>query len=233
MADLGASKIPGTYSADYYEANEQDGDRIALRWYASLVDRYAPPGRALDFGCGTGWLVRRLMARRSADGLERSTYALAEASRNNPSARFFVDAADVPSETYAAITCIHVVEHVPEEGLAQLFADWRRVLKPGGVVLVVTPDSGGRAKRIQGDSWRGFDDPTHITLRSHEYWEAALDEAGFDVIAAGSDGLWDPPYTNWVADHVRLLPIALQVVTGTLLERPGSGESAVIVARLR
>lgn len=233
MVAAEGSKIPDSYEADYYEANEQDGDRIALRWYAALVKRYATPGRVLDFGCGTGWLVKRLATSGSADGLESSAYALAEAAGNNTSSRFFADVSEVPSATYAALSCIHVVEHVPEGALPELFTQWRRILKPGGVVLVVTPDAGGRGAQIRGDKWRGFDDPTHITLRSHEYWTQALKRSGFDVIAEGSDGLWDPPYGNWLVDRMRLLPIAGQVLAGRILEKPGAGESAVIVAKLR
>lgn len=233
MANSEGLKIPDSYAADYYEANEQDGDRIALRWYAALVKRYATPGRALDFGCGTGWLVRRLAANGSADGLERSEYALAEAARNNAGSQFYADVSEVPSGTYSALTCIHVVEHVEESGLADLFAQWRRVLTPDGVVLVVTPDLAGRGAQIRGEQWRGYDDPTHITLRSHAFWKESLEAAGFEVIAEGSDGLWDPPYGSWLIDRLRLVPIAGQVLAGRLFEKPGAGESAVLVAKLR
>ena len=117
--------------------------------------------------------MRRLMARRSADGLERSTYALAEASRNNPSARFFVDAADVPAK------------RTPPSLVSTLSSTSRRRAGSALCRLAAGTEAGRRgpcrdsrlgwpSETSQGDSWRGFDDP-HITLRSHEYWEAALD----------------------------------------------------------
>lgn len=233
MASDRKAEIPTTYAEDYYAANEQDGDRVALRWYAALVNRYSPPGRVLDFGCGTGWLVRRFLKSGSADGLEHSAYALAEAKRNNPSATFFADSAEIPASRYAALSCIHVVEHVPEGDLSGLFAEWRRILIKGGIVLVVTPDSAGRGAQIRGENWRGYDDPTHITLRSHAYWRAALETAGFEILAEGSDGLWDPPYGSWIKDRARLVPIAGQVLAGRLFQKPGSGESAVIIAKVR
>lgn len=222
-----------TYAAAYYTANHQDGDRVALRWYCSLVDRFSQPGRALDFGCGTGWLMKRLLASRSVDGLEQSEYALTVAKKNCPSSRFFADVSQAPSDSYAVITCIHVVEHLPEEDLDDVFTQWRRLLKPGGVVLLVTPDLGGRGEQIRGKKWRGYDDPTHVTLRSHAFWSDMFERHGFDVLAKGSDGLWDPPYGNWLLDRMRLASVVAQVLAGRLLIPAGSGESAVIIARAR
>ncbi len=233
MTSSSERKIPDSYEDGYYEANEQDGDRIALRWYTALVRRYADSGRVLDFGCGTGWLVRRLAAGGSADGLEQSEYGLSEARKNNTSSQFYSSIGEVPSSMYAALTCIHVVEHVEEPELAELMSEWKRVLKPGGVVLVVTPDLSGRGAQIRGSEWRGYDDPTHITLRGHEYWKKLLTDADFEILAEGSDGLWDPPYGFWFIDRARLVPIAAQVFAGRLLKQPGSGESAVLVAKLK
>ena len=50
------------YSEEYYRDNGQSGDRPALRWYTRLVRRYCGVGPYLDFGCGTGHLLRRLAA---------------------------------------------------------------------------------------------------------------------------------------------------------------------------
>ena len=46
------------YGADYYRGNGQAGDRPALGWYIRIVARYIGAGPYLDFGCGTGHLLR-------------------------------------------------------------------------------------------------------------------------------------------------------------------------------
>lgn len=62
---------PDDYDQRYYEANGQIGDRPALTWYARLARRYLGTGKALDVGCGTGHLLKRLARQQGgADGLE-------------------------------------------------------------------------------------------------------------------------------------------------------------------
>ena len=68
---------PDHYDAAYYDANGQAGDRPALRWYVRMVRRYVGQGPYLDFGCGTGHLLRRLAAHGSASGFEISPYSAA------------------------------------------------------------------------------------------------------------------------------------------------------------
>ena len=218
------------YSADYYQANGSDRDRVALRWYAALVDRFAPAGPALDFGCGPGWMMRRMSRTRSCDGLDISAYSRHAARHLNPGSTVYATAAAVPDEAYAAVSAIHVLEHLPALEVPSALDDLVRMLVPGGTLLVVTPDSGGRAARIQGAKWRALSDPTHINLQGHAQWRAALVDAGLTIVAEGADGLWDPPYGNWLVDRLRLAPIAAQVVLGRVLLRPGSGESCVLAA---
>ena len=218
------------YSAEYYEANGSDGDRIALRWYAALINRHAPAGPVLDFGCGPGWMIRRMRMSRPCDGLEVSAYSREEALRRNPGSVVFTSLSEVTSATYAAVSAIHVLEHIGPDQVGHTVSELVRMLKPGGVMLVVTPDLTGRAAALRGPQWRALSDPTHVNLRGHEDWRAELREAGLRIMAEGTDGLWDPPYGNWIRDRIMLAPIATQVLAGRLLLAPGSGESSVLVA---
>lgn len=65
------------YDEAYYQANGQYGDRPALRFYVRLVRRYLGAGPYLDFGCGTGHLLRRLSRIGSATGFEISPFSAA------------------------------------------------------------------------------------------------------------------------------------------------------------
>ena len=54
------------------------------------------------------------------------------------SANFDVDELPWPANTFDAITCMHVIEHLRNPG--RIFEEASRVLKPGGVIYVETPD---------------------------------------------------------------------------------------------
>jgi SAM-dependent methyltransferase len=220
----------------YYRTNGQYGDRPALRYYTRLMARYVGPGRVLDFGCGTGHLVRRLSALGRADGFEVSEYSAEQARRTAPGAQIFTDAAKIPTSAYHGLTAIHVVEHLADSDLAAALRTWRRILAPGGRILVVTPDLAGFGRALAQDRWNGFSDPTHINLKAHSDWKLLLEDNGFTVLREGSDGLWDVPYGRLprVADAaLHAVPAFTQYLSGRLLLRPGTGESSIFIIATR
>jgi hypothetical protein len=96
------------------------------------------------------------------------------------------------------------------------------------------PDPAGRGRRLAGDAWMGFADPTHINLKPHAEWAAFLREHGFTVEREGTDGLWDVPYSRLpkLLDAARhAVPAFVQFLAGRMLLRPGTGESSVFVLR--
>jgi SAM-dependent methyltransferase len=221
------------YGADYYRQNGQAGDRPALRWYARLVRRYCGPGPYLDFGCGTGHLLRRLAAHDSAAGLEVSAWSVAAARATAPGAPVYDDPNALPDAGFGALVAVHVLEHLDDAAVAATLATWRRVLVPGGRALVATPDPAGRGHAISGARWVGYADPTHVNLQPHVYWRDLLTDQGFRVLHEASDGLWNVPYGRRYSprDVVRAAPSLAQYLAGRLILAPGSGESSVFVLR--
>ena len=228
-SDAGYSDA-GYYDAGYYDANGQAGDRPALRWYVRLVRRYCGPGPYLDFGCGTGHLLRRLAAAGPSVGFEVSPWAAA-AARSTAGCEVHARADDLPTAGFGAVVAVHVVEHLDDDTVGAALATWHRVLRPGGRALVVTPDPDGRGHALTGPRWNGFADATHINLKSHAGWRAFLHAHGFAVLHEASDGLWNVPYGRRPspADGVRAAPAFVQYAAGRLWLPPGSGESSVFV----
>lgn len=220
------------FDEDYYRGNGQLGDRPALRFYVRLVRRYVGPGPYLDFGCGTGHLVRRLGQLDRSAGFEISEYSAAAARRNAPASQIVTDPAELPAHSFGGITAIHVLEHLPDEVAASAIAEWRRVLRPGGRALLVMPDPAGRARRLAQERWSGFSDDTHINLKPHAQWRAFLAAHGLRVLREGSDGMWNVPYRSRfaVVDGLRYAgPALAQYLAGRLLLAPGTGESSIFV----
>jgi SAM-dependent methyltransferase len=222
------------YDARYYRANGQAGDRPALRWYTRMVRRYCGQGPYLDFGCGTGHLLRRLAALGPAAGFEVSPWAAA-AARATAGCPVHERLDDLPDGGFGVVVAVHVLEHLEEATVATALATWRRVLRPDGRALVVTPDPAGRGHALAGSRWVGSADPTHVNLQPHADWRTLLGRNGFHVEHEGSDGLWNIPYGRRPspADALRAAPALAQFLSGRLWVPPGAGESAVFVVRRR
>lgn len=227
---MGPAHTP--FDEEYYRRNGQLDDRPALRFYTRLVARYIGRGPVLDFGCGTGHLVRRLGSRGPADGFEVSRYSADRARRTAPGARIYTDPRMIPARAYAGLTAIHVVEHLTDEDVDASIATWHRILAPDGKALIVTPDLAGFGRALAQESWNGFSDATHINLKAHSDWKQFLKDRGFVVERDGSDGLWNVPYGRVpkLADAaIHAVPAFVQFLSGRLLLRPGTGESSIFL----
>ena len=222
------------YDERYYQANGQSDDRPALGLYTRLVRRYTDGGPYLDFGCGTGHLVRRLSALGPASGFEVSEYSARTAREQAPGCPVTTDTAALETAAFGTLTAIHVLEHLDDGVADETLATWRRILRPGGQALVVMPDPAGRARALLGDAWMGFSDETHINLKPHAQWRDFLAERGFVVEHEGSDGLWNVPYSRLpkLVDAARYaVPAFVQFLSGRMLLAPGAGESSLFVLR--
>lgn len=62
------------------------------------------------------------------------------------------------SESCAALFGEHVIEHVPREGAAKLLRECHRVLQPGGVLRLSTPDAERYLRSYAGD-WKFLQHP--------------------------------------------------------------------------
>lgn len=147
------------------------GDALLRRTRGHLarrLDRIAPPGPVLDVGAGEGALLDALRARgRDAIGTERSPWradALGEPSEpSGPS--------DGP---WAAVVFWHSLEHLPEP--REALTDAADKLRPGGVLLVVVPNSASLQARAFGGRWLALDPPRHLVhLTSDALLDALLD----------------------------------------------------------
>jgi O-antigen chain-terminating methyltransferase len=129
------------------------------------LDRYLPALRAaapvLDLGCGRGELLVMLReAGVEALGLEQDP-ALAQAARRRGLEVVEGDALEQlrrqPDDRWGAVTAIHLMEHLEPAAALAVLAEIRRVLRPGGLLLVECPNP--RTLRVgAAEFWL---DPTH------------------------------------------------------------------------
>ena len=154
----------------------------------------AKPGKLLEVGCGNG---RRLKDIRDigweVEGLEVDPKAAALASRTYGLPVHLGALADIgfPKATFDAIIMHHVIEHVHDP--VSLFAECRRILKSGGILVTITPNIESYGHRYFGSCWRGLEPPRHLHLFSQRTLRAVAVKAGFvncDVRTTSARANW-------------------------------------------
>jgi len=101
--------------------------------------------KVLDLGCGTGRLYQ-LFQDIQVDyvGIDQNETMIKVAQQANPKAKYLVgDMLDLPFEDneFDVIYCIATFHHLPDEKLRlQALAEMKRVLKPGGKVIMTNWD---------------------------------------------------------------------------------------------
>ncbi len=133
--------------------------------------------RLLDYGCGDGKYFNHLVTQRglSADnvhGVEVSNRRVERCQQMGwANARLIEGDEQLPyaDASFDIVNMMEVIEHIPADQGARTVRDIRRVLRPGGVLLVSTPNYPVKRFYDWSDAllhrkWsRLRDDPTHVT----------------------------------------------------------------------
>jgi 2-polyprenyl-3-methyl-5-hydroxy-6-metoxy-1,4-benzoquinol methylase len=134
--------------------------------FASRVMFLPAPKAAslLDVGCGAGDFIAMMRELGWAvTGLETDPIAVERArARGLDVHHGQLESAELDEMSFDAITIAHVVEHVHDP--SRLLAQCRRLLKPGGAVVITTPNSSSWGHRHFGRDWLPLDPPRHLHL---------------------------------------------------------------------
>jgi SAM-dependent methyltransferase len=163
------------YASDAYVSHSDTRKGIVNKLYhlvrmknvadkVKIVARLLPEGGELaDTGCGTGYFLAAC-ARRGwkIEGVEPDSAArsLAESRIGKPLFRSLVEA-ERAGRRFDVITLWHVFEHLhdPNASIAQL----KRLLKPGGVLILALPDRLSDDAIHYGEHWAAYDVPRHLS----------------------------------------------------------------------
>lgn len=158
------------------------GGRCEVEGRAMFLPRLAPASRVLDVGCGSGSLVESLRDLGwDAEGIDTDPKAIeAGRSRGLPVRVGGIEEMGYSAGSFDAITSNHVVEHV-HDPLA-LLQECCRLLKPGGTLIMATPNSGGWGHQRFSRHWYALDPPRHVFLFNRRNFARMFELAGFSEI---------------------------------------------------
>lgn len=152
-----AIAIPG----DYQHRARTQGPVVQRYWHwekERMIRAFSPPApgdRVLDVGCGSG-VVAALLAELGAHvvGVDANEDAVAYARRTfgGSRARFevgLVDDLGFDAATFDRAYCLEVIEHLPLFQGRHLLASLLRLVKPGGVLTLTTPNYQGTWPAIE------------------------------------------------------------------------------------
>ncbi len=139
-------------SAEYEAAYFQEGQALYLKRFVHRVHKcmrqlqavreYIPKARdVLDIGCSAGYMMQaaRELGMRGT-GLDCSTFAVGLCRERGLRAVVGdIDAMPFADATFDIVTAKHTLEHMRDPKAA--LAEMRRVLRPGGVALIIVPDA--------------------------------------------------------------------------------------------
>ncbi|MER6712065.1 methyltransferase domain-containing protein [Streptomyces sp. NPDC006129] len=171
-----------TVAEDYAEHFRDVGvgtalDRGLLAGFAELV---GVGGEVADLGCGPGRVTAYLAAQGlSVFGLDLSESMLAIARRENPGLRFVKGSMlelDLPDGSLDGVVSWYSTIHTPLDRLPDVFAEFGRVLRPGGHLLVAF-QAGDEPRRYE----EAFGHKVALDFRRRrpERIAALLEAAGF------------------------------------------------------
>lgn len=184
VADLYQSEayFSGDGRVGYYDYAAMHKALLPLfqRRLAALSALRPSKGRLLDFGCADGYFLE--LARQQGweiTGVEISAFQAQYAS-SRLAISVFDSIEHFPESSFDVITLWEVLEH-----LTQPIVELRKLksrLRPGGVLMMSTPNAGFWKAVHKPGEWSNFSPPAHLILFTERTLKLTLSSAGFASI---------------------------------------------------
>lgn len=227
-----AEEIAAFYPPAYYGTTGRKFKRyvewavrfVAIRRVRFLARRVPRGGRVLDVGCGRGTLLSELADRGfEVHGTEVSRAAVEGADpRTEIRIASNLGEADYPENFFDLVILWHVLEHLPDP--RETLREIRRILRPGGEVVVAVPNFSSWQARWAGPAWFHLDPPRHVYHFPLAALRMLLTDCGFECRSEHHFSLRQNPF-GWVQSWMNKRARWQRNVLYEFLQRRRSGSA--------
>ena len=172
-----------SYTRVLMNETQQQMDRKRFDYGLDRVEQHVPkPRRILDVGCGPGTFLEVAREREwDVAGIEFNSWCVQRLGELG------IEVFDVPIEraqiepgSFSCVSAWSLIEHVLDP--MRLFAEFRRVLSDGGVLMLMVPNIDSLLVRVMHEKAATFCGEMHVNFFSPQTLREALRRSGFETL---------------------------------------------------
>lgn len=140
--------------------------------------------KLIEIGCGDGEYLQLMQELGwDVEGIDSDPMAVKTARTNGINVRCIgLDEVESLTDKYDVVVLRHVIEHLINPNAALIIC--RRLLKPDGKLVLITPNSRSFGHYLFNARWRGLEPPRHLNIFNMKNLCRITEDCGLDVISS-------------------------------------------------